>query len=135
MGQSVAFRGGRADDWCSECVSLESPGALFELLDGVPDSLFSPALLPSDTNLQLEAYLDGANLLDVAARESLRLSLANREGSVRVESMFKVHASLEAPACENWVDWYGQTACTVQQLWETIGVELQKGDGPLPIPT
>lgn len=132
-----------------ETVSLESSAALFPFiasltteLDQLEPLLLSSQLQPNETYSRLERHLDHSHLLTgPGQRESLRMALANREASVRVESLFRVHADLvqstqgESSNCENWLDWYGQRLCTVDEFWKAAGESERTQDRILPVST
>lgn len=146
----------------SESLSLESPSSLIPfihyLISNPTFSIETPLisftatsnsqvnpiltsfLLPNETFSLLEQQLDSSNLLDGRGeRDSLRLGLAAREGSVRIEGMRKVWLEREKVLgtlddeqdCDSWIDLSGSgaRACTVDKFWEIVG----KRDGLNPL--
>lgn len=82
--------------------------------------------------------------------ESLRLSVANREASVRVEGLRRMWedrvAEVEAsPAsartsepwrsCESWIDVGGKAACSVDEFWAIVGESQRAEVLPIVLPT
>lgn len=87
------------------------------------NALFSPAFSPKQTFEFIEQRL--SLLFKPAQLESLGLSIANREGSVRIEGAFKASQHELGKLgndfdCENWIEWYGKTACTVEEFWTMV---------------
>lgn len=89
-------------------------------------------LLPNETFSLLEQELDSSELLDGRGeRDSMRLGLAAREGSVRIEGMRKVWLEREKELgavddgqdCESWIDISGTDSrvCNVDKFWEIVG--------------
>ena len=58
--------------------------------------------------------------------------------------MFRFHDGVETQAvgvaggsaegCDNWIDWYGKKACTIEHFWEAVGVEAES-KAALPVPS
>jgi UDP-glucose:glycoprotein glucosyltransferase len=120
----------------SETVSLESPPTLFPFIrhliqtdkTGTTQLLGNNELLPNETYTLLEQRLDEARLLSgLGERESIRMSLSNRESSAMVETFFKIYEEqvasrdeVEVTKCENWIEYDGQQACTELEFWKLM---------------
>lgn len=134
-----------------ETLSLESPQSLFPFIDilvathSTTQNSLSAQSRPNETYALLERLLDESALLPLEVqRDSLRMGFANREASVRVESMFRFHDGVKSlpvggaeegeEGCGNWIDWYGRRACTVEQFWEAVGVK-DDSRTPLSVPS
>lgn len=131
----------------SESLALESEEALFPFLHYLTanpsfplkaaltsnyrsplNPILTPNLLPNETYTLLEERLDKSMLLrDRGMRDLLRLGLAQREGSVRLEGMRRVWSEREKELmdsrseCESWVEVGGKKICSVEEFWATVG--------------
>jgi len=103
------------------------------------------ALSPSQAYANLHASLNATGLVSDAERASLDASLAAREGAVAIESFRQLELQRRAVVkpsswaeerggeCEGWVEVGGAQACTVDELWEVIGLDQQDTNTPIKV--
>lgn len=141
----------------SESLALESEDALFPFLHYLTanpsfplkttltstylsrsaiNPILTPYLLPNETYTLLEERLDKSMLLrDRGMRDLLRLGLAQREGSVRLEGMRRVWSEREKELndsrdeCDSWAEIGGKKVCSVDEFWTAVG--NKEGTEPL----
>jgi hypothetical protein len=120
--------------YSSESVSLEPPDAFFPLLDAFlappsssSESPFDVASSPKQSYDAAFALLSSSNTLTKAAIESLKLSLALKEASPRIETHYQLWNASEVNIVEELdfsdVDYYGLRFTTVEKLEKELARE------------